>query len=48
MNITSQAIEILQPFEHGLKRVEDIYAILKPSFQVSDKFGILEFISFTV
>jgi hypothetical protein len=42
MNITSPAIEILQPFEHELRKVEDIYAILKPDFQVSDKFGKLE------
>ena len=42
MNITSPAIEILQPFEHELRKVEDIYAILKPDFQESDKFGKLE------
>jgi len=42
MNIKSPAIEILQPYEKNFKSVEDIYAILKTQFQVSDKFKKLD------
>ena len=42
MNIKSPAIEILQPYEKNFKSVEDIYAILRTQFQVSDKFEKLD------
>lgn len=41
MTITSPAIDLLQPKEHQIRSVIDIYEILKP-FQIIDKFRQLE------
>ena len=42
MNINGPAIEILQARESGIKTVNDVYELLKPHFQIVDKFRKLE------
>ena len=42
MNISGPAIEILQARESEIKTVNDVYELLKPHFQIIDKFRKLE------